>query len=249
MPVTKIYSKCAQLRTQFLDGLTPSEIEIILAAGTQQQFRANTVITTQGDPANRMFLLTKGRARYFFMTQDGHKNLLSWFTPGHIFGGAALLMKPSPYFVSAEAVRDISAVVWDSSTIRELAARYPKLMENMFMIMADYLNWYVATHVALTCQTARQRPCSSRAGYTVIPHSSSMTGRPPRVAARPVPPAKILRRAVRPDPAQPAARAAPRTGCADFAPRGRFLRHGNSLSSCVVAGEKADDGGSSWLPR
>jgi CRP/FNR family transcriptional regulator, nitrogen oxide reductase regulator len=157
MPVTKIYSKCAQLRTQFLDGLTPSEIEIILAAGTQQQFRANTVITTQGDPANRMFLLTKGRARYFFMTQDGHKNLLSWFTPGHIFGGAALLMKPSPYFVSAEAVRDSSAVVWDSSTIRELAARYPKLMENMFMIMADYLNWYVATHVALTCQTARQR--------------------------------------------------------------------------------------------
>ena len=36
-------------------------------------------------------------------------------------------------------------------------------------------------------QTARQRPCSSRAGYAVMPYSSSMTSPPPRVAARPVP--------------------------------------------------------------
>ena len=29
-----------------------------------------------------------------------------------------------------------------------------------------------------SCQTALQRPCVSRAGYTVIPHSSSVTGPP-----------------------------------------------------------------------
>ena len=37
--------------------------------------------------------------------------------------------------------------------------------------------------------------------------------------------------------------------CGDLGPRGRFLRHGDSLSSCVVAGERADDVSSEWLPR
>jgi hypothetical protein len=68
-----------------------------------------------------------------------------------------------------------------------------------------------------------------------------------RVAARPVPLASIRPGAVRLDFACLAAR--PQAGCGDFAPHGRFRHHGHSLSSCVVAGERADDGGFSWLPR
>ena len=40
----------------------------------------------------------------------------------------------------------------------------------------------------------------------------------------------------------------PRAGCGDFGPRGRLLRHGDSLSSCVVAGERANDVNSDWAP-
>ena len=48
----------------------------------------------------------------------------------------------------------------------------------------------------------------------------------------------------------PSGRAAPlRGGCGDFGPCGRFLRHEDSLSSCVVAGERADHVCSEWLPR
>ena len=54
-------------------------------------------------------------------------------------------------------MKDSSVIVWDGSTIRGLAARYPQLMENALATTADYLSWYVATHVALTGQTARQR--------------------------------------------------------------------------------------------
>jgi hypothetical protein len=77
-----------------------------------------------------------------------------------------------------------------------------------------------------------------------------------RVAARPVPLARTRPHAVRPALRRPAfarpaeGRAAPlRAGCGDFGPRGRFLRRGDSLSSCVVAGERADDVNSEWLPR
>jgi len=157
MPATGAAFAGAGLRSRFLDGLTRSEIETILASGTQQRFLANSVIVNQGNQASHFFLLAKGRARYFFITQEGHKNLLYWLTPGHVFGTMAFLPKPSLYLVSTEAVKDSSLIVWDAPTIRGLAARYPQLMENALATTADYLGWYVATHVSLMGQSARQR--------------------------------------------------------------------------------------------
>jgi hypothetical protein len=62
--------------------------------------------------------------------------------------------------------------------------------------------------------TARRRPPSDRAGYTVIPHSSSITSPPPRVAERPVLPARTAGRLAA--FGRPAARAAPlRNGCGE----------------------------------
>jgi hypothetical protein len=60
-------------RSQFLDGLTPTDRKTILAAATQRRFFANSVITNQGHPADNLFLLTKGLVRYFFVTEAGKK--------------------------------------------------------------------------------------------------------------------------------------------------------------------------------
>jgi CRP-like cAMP-binding protein len=157
MPAVGISSACVSARSRFLGGLTRPEIEIILAAGLERRFPANSVITDQGVSASYFYLLTKGRARYSFTTQEGQKNLLYWLTPGETFGSAALLSIPSQYLVSTEAVRDSSVVEWDGATIRRMAMRYPRLLENALLISADYLGWYVATHAALTSQSARQR--------------------------------------------------------------------------------------------
>jgi CRP/FNR family transcriptional regulator, nitrogen oxide reductase regulator len=82
---------------------------------------------------------------------------LFWLAPGEAFGGAALLSKPSSYLVSTETVRDSCALAWDSPTIRALAAHYPRLRENVLLIAMDYFDWYLTSHVALTCHSARER--------------------------------------------------------------------------------------------
>ena len=79
------------MRSRFLEGLPPVDLNSVLASATPRQYPAGTIVTNQGDPAEYYFLLTKGRARYFFVTQDGQKLLLHWFGPGEIFGGFALL--------------------------------------------------------------------------------------------------------------------------------------------------------------
>jgi CRP-like cAMP-binding protein len=151
--------------TELLRGLEQQEIESILAAARLRRFRASSVITHQKYPADRLFLLWKGRARYFVETPNGKKLIMIWITPGHIFGAAALAPPPSTYLVSTEAVRNSSVLVWDGPTIRALAKRFPRLMVNAFHTTIDYLSWYVGTHAALTSQSARERLAHVLLGY------------------------------------------------------------------------------------
>ena len=146
-----------ELESRFLEGIAPRDLKVILAAARPRHFKANSVIVSQGNPADYLYLLTKGRARYFFVTEDGRKLLLFWLSPGAIMGGAALLANPSLYLASAETLKYSHVLVWDRSAIRELAARYPRLLENALITASDYLAWYVAAHVALTSYSARKR--------------------------------------------------------------------------------------------
>jgi len=146
-----------RLKASFLDGLSSANIEEIVAEATTRRFPANSVVINQGQPAGRLFLLTEGRARYFFIAEGGRKLLLHWLVPGEIFGGAALLKEPSPYIVGTEMAENGAVLVWSRTSIRGLAGRYPQLLENALPIFGDYLALYVATHVSLTCHHARQR--------------------------------------------------------------------------------------------
>lgn len=157
MPATGIALQPSLARSRFFEGLAPRDLAIIRAAAMERRYRASSVITNQGNPAEHLFLLTSGHARYFYITQDGQKTLLLWLIPGEILGGASFLSSPSKYLLSTEAVRDTSFLVWDRDTIRSLAVQYPRLLENALLMGSDYLAWYLADHVALVCDTARER--------------------------------------------------------------------------------------------
>jgi len=144
-------------RIELLRGLGQKEIDLILAAAKRRRFSAKSVMTYQDEPADHLLMLWKGRARYFFETPNGKKLILRWITPSDIFGGAALVSRPSTYIVSTEAVRDSVVLLWDGPTIRALARRFPELLENAIFLAADYIRWYVAAHAALTSKTAQER--------------------------------------------------------------------------------------------
>jgi CRP/FNR family transcriptional regulator, nitrogen oxide reductase regulator len=157
VPASAILAACIKLRPQILEGLAPPDLDIVLSAAIQRYFPAKSVIARQGYPANHLFLLTKGRARFSFTTQAGKKIILLWLAPGQILGAAALLSKPSLYLVTSEAVEASSVLAWDRATIRGLAKRYPQLLENAISTASEYLTWYCAAHAALTTQSAQQR--------------------------------------------------------------------------------------------
>jgi len=145
------------LNSRFLEGLAKPELKSILAAARLQRFFANSVVINQDQPAEHLFLLTKGRARFFFITEEGQKRILLWLPPGGILGGRTIFPAPSSYLASAETVKESWLLIWDRKTIRGLAARYPRLLDNVMQTAFEYFAEQLESHRALTCQSARQR--------------------------------------------------------------------------------------------
>jgi CRP/FNR family transcriptional regulator, nitrogen oxide reductase regulator len=157
MPPSGVAVVYAEPRSHFLDGLAPPIRKAILGATTQRRFRANSVVTNQGHSADHLFLIAKGLARFFFVTEEGKKLLFRWLGPGDLFGGRAVLSTHSSYLFSTETVTDSSVLVWDRPTIRGFIARHPVLLENALLTASDYLAWHLEFHIGLACHTARER--------------------------------------------------------------------------------------------
>jgi CRP-like cAMP-binding protein len=142
---------------EWLRGLKPSEIDLILAAARSCRFPAKSVMTFHGEPADHLLMMWEGRGRYFFETPNGKKVILMWIRQGDVFGATAVVSQPSVYITSAEAVRESTVLVWDRPKIQDLVRRFPQLLENVLLIATNYLYWYVAAHTALVSQSARER--------------------------------------------------------------------------------------------
>jgi CRP-like cAMP-binding protein len=157
MTASELAALIGKLRPPFLDGLATPEIRIVLAAAHHRRFLANSKITNQGYPAGHIFMVLSGGARSFFLTQGGKKLYVHWYPPGEMFGGMALVSRPSEYLISTEALGNTHTLVWDRVIIRSLAARYPQLLDNALSIASNYMNLALAMQVALSCHTARHR--------------------------------------------------------------------------------------------
>ena len=146
------------VRPQFLEGFDSRELKSIVGTAAQLQYSAKSAVISQGDPASRLFLLTEGSARYFYLKQQGRKILLPWILPGEIFGaGALFLHRASSYLVSAEIVKDSCVLAWERTKIWSLAGRHPRLLENALSIASYYLNWALTAHIGLACHNAQLR--------------------------------------------------------------------------------------------
>jgi CRP-like cAMP-binding protein len=143
--------------SRLLRRLSALELSEVLGCAAHRRYPADTVIIEQDTSADRLFLLLKGSARHFFLTPDGRKAYLLWLTPGDAFGAASLLAEPGDFLVSTEIISESWVLIWRREAIREFAVRHPILLENGLSIACDYLIWYVATHLSLICDSARQR--------------------------------------------------------------------------------------------
>jgi CRP-like cAMP-binding protein len=133
-------------------------MEAVLSAAKHRQFHEFSVVTSQEDPAEQLFLLTSGQGRHFVMTGGGQKILLQWLTAGQIFGGAAILSTAFQYLASTEVLSESCAIVWERPMIRKLVTAFPTLLDNALSIaITENIAWSTAAHISLSSDDAHGR--------------------------------------------------------------------------------------------
>jgi len=157
MTRTEIAATVQELKPRFFDGLTGAELKAVLECARMREYPTNSIVSHEGHPADHLFLLLSGRARFFTLTPVGDKVLLFWVAPGEVTGGAAILSQRFDYLLSTETVQKSRFLVWSYRSIAPLCQQYPRLMSNALLIAHDYLVLYRALHLSLVCRSARQR--------------------------------------------------------------------------------------------
>jgi len=145
------------LRSRLLEGLTPSEIEAVLAVARRQRISPNEVLQHEGDTASHLSLVVTGRAAFYKTTTDGRKLFLRWIAPGDAFGLGALLQIQQPYFMTIHAKREGCLFVWDRVSAQALASQIPQLRKNAYTIASDYVASLADALAARASQSAQQR--------------------------------------------------------------------------------------------
>jgi CRP/FNR family transcriptional regulator, nitrogen oxide reductase regulator len=145
---------------KLLEGLSPRDQQLVLASAAIRRFPAGAIVTRQGTPADRFYVLLSGCVRFFYTSPDGRKFLLIWVAPGESFGGVALMPDRGSYFMSCETVKDSEVLEWNRTTIRAFAEKFPQIMDNALTIAGEYVRWYMNANIALSSHSARERLAS-----------------------------------------------------------------------------------------
>jgi len=144
-------------RSRLLEGLTPSEIGAVLAVARQQRISTSEALLHEGDAASHLCLVVTGLAAFYKTTPDGRKLFLRWIAPGDAFGLAVLLQIQQPCFMTIHAMREGCLFVWDRVSAHALTSQIPRLRENAYTIVGDYLASITDALAARASQTAQQR--------------------------------------------------------------------------------------------
>jgi CRP-like cAMP-binding protein len=141
----------------FTEGLGKSEIDAILSNATIRGFQAKEVIFRSGELAKHLYLLRKGRVKFYRVSPHGHEVVLGWLMPGEIFGLGTLPAHPLHYLGTAEALDDCEAYVWDHASVLRLASHYPRLVPNSLRISLHYVAQFAGRHISLASCSMEER--------------------------------------------------------------------------------------------
>lgn len=143
-------------QTVLFRGLPPAQVEQVLAAARLAACREGAFFFVEGDPARNSYALVSGQVRLSQVSAEGQQVLMGYIGAGREFGIIAALGELA-YPVSAQAVSDSQALVWDSQKLNELLEAIPAITRNALFIMARQIKEFQSRIRELSTQRVERR--------------------------------------------------------------------------------------------
>jgi CRP-like cAMP-binding protein len=147
----------SDLTDRLLAGVAPDARRAILAAARRRTMQPAQVLFRTGEPADRLFVLRKGRVRFGRLASTGREVVMGILGPGDVFGLGSLLATNMDYIGTADAIERGEALVWTRDVIQRFAVEHPQLAGNALHVALRYLALFAERHERLLSRTAEQR--------------------------------------------------------------------------------------------
>jgi CRP-like cAMP-binding protein len=122
-----------------LADLPPEDIRELLRAGRRRSFRRGEVVFHQGDPAEVLHLVVKGRFAVRLTTPLGDSVLISVHGPGDLFGELALLSEGAVRVATVSALEEAETRALDRGEFAALQEKHPRVNTVLLRLLAEQL--------------------------------------------------------------------------------------------------------------
>ena len=102
-----------------------------------ETFDQDAMIFLEGDPADRLWVVSAGQVKIVKHTSDGQENLLEVITPGEMFGGAGLLLDTHP--ASAVAMTPTMTLSLEREPYLRLIRQHPDIALRIIHLLGERL--------------------------------------------------------------------------------------------------------------
>lgn len=118
-------------------GLNEADRDALERRAHRRQFSAGESLFSQGDTANELFVITKGRVKVWRASEDGGTLTLTLLGSGQPIGtlGAA---DDRLNHATATAVTHVEALVWSIESLRRMMEASPALTANVLRTVTNY---------------------------------------------------------------------------------------------------------------
>ncbi len=117
--------------------LTVEQITSVADWFHAETFDQDTLIFLEGDPADRLWVVSSGQVKIVKHTSDGQENLLEVITPGEMFGGAVLLLAIHP--ATAVAMTATTTLSIEREPYLHLIHQYPDIALRIIDLLGERL--------------------------------------------------------------------------------------------------------------
>ncbi len=119
-------------------------------------FPAGKVIYRPGEPANALFIMSRGKVRIYRLAENGKEQLLRIIIPGE-FTGELALFKEGFYEAFAEATEDVYMCTITHDNFRKLMHEYPEVSTKMLEALAQRLSRSEQQTAWISMETVKDR--------------------------------------------------------------------------------------------
>jgi CRP-like cAMP-binding protein len=143
-------------RASLFEGLGDAHLDELIAGGRKRTMEAGQNVFMQGDRANGMFVVLRGRIRVFKVSRKGREQTLMIMGPGEPVGEVAVLSGEN-YPASAETMEAGEALYIPRQAFLDLVAREPEVALRLLSSLSARLRSFASLIEDLSLKDVVQR--------------------------------------------------------------------------------------------